>query len=64
MKFSPKVTILIIYGIDMLFSAVSIFYVLGDNQIAIIVYLILMTLLLYIVANTDILYEKKRKSKK
>ncbi|MDD5865112.1 MAG: MraY family glycosyltransferase [bacterium] len=64
MKFSPKVTILIIYGIDVLFSAVSIFYVLGDNQIAIIVYLILMTLLLYIVANTDILYEKKRKSKK
>ena len=50
MKFSPKVTILIIYGIDILFSAVSIFYVLGDNQIAIIVYLILMTLLLYIVA--------------
>ncbi|MGN1379335.1 MAG: MraY family glycosyltransferase [Bacilli bacterium] len=64
MKFSPKVTILIIYGIDMLFSAVSIFYVLGDNQIAIIVYLILMTLLLYIVVNTDILYEKKDKSKK
>ena len=64
MKFTPKVTILIIYGIDILFSAVSIFYVLGDNQIAIIVYLILMTLLLYIVANTDILYEKKRKSKK
>ena len=59
MKFSPKVTILIIYGIDILFSAVSVFYVLGDNQVSMIVYLIMMTLLLYIVVNTDILYDKK-----
>ncbi len=64
MKFSPKVTMLIIYGIDILFSTVSIFYVLGDNQVSMIVYLIMMTLLLYIVANTDILYEKKDKGKK
>ena len=64
MKFSPKVTILIIYGIDILFSAVSVFYVLGDNQVSMIVYLIMMTLLLYIVVNTDILYDKKDKTKK
>lgn len=64
MKFSPKITILIIYGIDILFSAVSVFYVLGDNQVSMIVYLIMMTLLLYIVVNTDILYDKKDKTKK
>ena len=63
MKFSPRVTMLIIYGIDILFSAVSIFYVLGDNQISMIVYLIMMTLLLYIVVNTDILYDKKDNDK-
>lgn len=57
MKFSPRVTILIIYGIDILFSAVSIFYVLGDNQLAIIIYFILLVILLYIVLNTDILFE-------
>lgn len=61
MKFSPRVTILIIYGISILFSAVSIFYVLGDNQLAIVIYFILMVLLLYIVVNTDILFEHKKK---
>ena len=50
--------------IDILFSAVSVFYVLGDNQVSMIVYLIMMTLLLYIVVNTDILYDKKDKTKK
>ena len=64
MKFSPRVTMLIIYGIDILFSAVSVFYVLGDNQISMIVYLIMMTLLLYIVVNTDILNDRKDKTKK
>lgn len=64
MKFSPRVSILIIYGINVLFSAVSIFYVLGDNQIAIVIYLILMILLLYIVVNTDILFEHKKNKEK
>jgi len=63
MKFSPRVSILIIYGINILFSAVSIFFVLGDNKLAIIIYVILMTLLLYIVVNTDILFEHKKKGK-
>ena len=61
MKFSPRVSILIIYGINILFSAVSIFFVLGDNQVAMIIYIILMILLLYIVVNTDILFEHNKK---
>ena len=63
MKFSPRITILIIYGINILFSAVSILYVLGDNQVAIYLYIILMLLLIYIVARTDILFDHKEKKK-
>lgn len=60
MKFSPRVTILIIYSISIMFSAVSIFYVLGDNKLAIIIYIVLMLLLIYIVINTNILFEHKK----
>ena len=63
MKFSPRKTILIIYGINILFSAVSIFYVVGDEYVAIVIYIILMVLLLYIVIHTDILFEHKKKEK-
>lgn len=64
MKFSTKKTVLIIYGINILFSAVSIFFVLGDNKIAMVIYFILMALLIYIVVSTDILFEHKKKGKK
>ena len=40
MKYSPTASILIIYAIDILFATVSIFYTLGDNQIAIAIYLL------------------------
>lgn len=63
MKFSPRVTILIIYAINIMFSAVTIFFVLGDNKIAIIIYIILMILLLIIVAKTDILFDHKKDKK-
>lgn len=61
MKYSPVASILIIYAIDILFATVSIFYTLGDNQIAIAIYIILMILLLFIVLRTDILFEHKKK---
>lgn len=65
MKYSPVASILIIYAIDILFAAISIFYCLGDNQIAIMIYVILMILLLFIVLKTDILFDhSKRKNKK
>lgn len=63
MKFSTRGTILTIYAVDILFSIVSIFFVLGDNQLAMVIYVILMIILLYIVINTDILYDKKEKKK-
>lgn len=64
MKFSQRKTIIIIYAISMIFSAVSIFYVLGDTQIAIAIYIALMILLLFFVLKTDILFEHNKKEKK
>ncbi len=63
MKFTQRKTILIIYAINIVFSIVSIFYVLGDNQIAIIIYLLLMILLLFFVLRTDILFDHHKKNR-
>ena len=64
MKYSPTASILIIYAIDILFASISIFYVLGDNKIAMAIYIILMILLLFIVIKTDILFDHSKKNKK
>lgn len=63
MKYSTVSSILIIYAIDITFAAVSIFYVLGDNQFAIAIYVILMILLLFVILRTDILFEHKKNKK-
>ena len=63
MKFSPKTSVLIIYLINILFAAVSIFYTLGDNISAMIIYILLMLLLLFIVLKTDILFDHKKGKK-
>ena len=60
MRYSPTKSILIIYLINIAFAAVSIFYILGDTQIAIAIYIILMILLLFVVLKTDILFEHSR----
>lgn len=64
MKFSQRTTVIIIYIINILFASVSIFYVLGDNKIAMAIYIGLMLVLLFIVLKTDILFEHKKKNKK
>ena len=61
---SPTKTVLLIYLINSLFSIVSILYVLGDNQQAIAMYVILMIFFLYLVLKTNILYEHKKKDKR
>ena len=61
MRYSPTKSILIIYAIDIAFAAVSIFYILGDNQIAIAIYIVLMILLLFVVLKTDILFDHSKK---
>jgi len=65
MKFSPRTSLIIIYLINIAFAAVSIFYALGDNKFAIVIYVLLMLLLLFIVLKTDILFDHhKDKNKK
>lgn len=63
MTSSPTKTILIVYFINALFSAISILYVLGDNKIAIVMYAILMIFFLFLVLKTNILFEHKNKDK-
>lgn len=61
MKFGVKSTVLIIYGINILFASVSIFYALGGADVAMAIYIVLMILLLFLVMKTDILFEHKKK---
>ena len=64
MKFGVRGTVLIIYGINLLFAAVSIFFVLGDSKMAMVIYIALMLLLLFLVLKTDILFNHKKKEEK
>ena len=62
MKFSHKNTVLIIYGINILFAIASVLYTLKDSQdvfIGRIIYGILMILVLWFVLKTDIITSKK-----
>lgn len=63
MKFGTRKTVLIIYFINILFSIVSIFYVVGDNKQAISLYIALMIMLLFLVLKTDILFQHKNKKR-
>ncbi len=75
-KFSQRKTVLIIYGVNILFSLSSILYAVGDRKLAIYLYVVLTVLILWIVLTTDILtdtakihihaisFKKKSKTKK
>ncbi len=64
MKFSTRSSLLIIYAIDILFAATSIFYALGDTSYSIIIYIGLMIIFLFIVLKTDILFKRSKESLK
>ena len=61
MKFSPKVTILIIYAITIAFSTISVLYSVHEKKNAMFIYIILMIILIIIVCKTDILFKHKNK---
>ena len=63
LNFSPRISILIIYFINILFSTASIFYAIGDQKLAIVIYLALMLALLFLILKTDILYKHKKRKK-
>ena len=60
MKFSTRVSVFLIYIINLLFSAVSILYALGDISYPVILYVALMIVFLFIVLKTDILFPKRK----
>ncbi len=62
LKFSQRKTVLIIYFVDLLFAASSIFYVLGDFEYGLIIYIILFILTLVLILKTDIIRERNKKS--
>lgn len=64
MTSSPTKSVLIIYVINILFSAISILYVLGDNAIAIALYIILMIFFLFLILKTNIVFEHSKKKGK
>jgi UDP-GlcNAc:undecaprenyl-phosphate GlcNAc-1-phosphate transferase len=63
MTSSPVKTILVIYLVNIIFSAISIFYCLGDNEIAIGLYILTMIFFIFLVLKTNILFEHKRQEK-
>lgn len=58
MNFSQRTTVLIIYGINILFALSSIFYTLKDPYLGIIIYVILFILVVWFVLHTTIISEK------
>lgn len=60
---STKKTVGIMYAIDALCAVISIFYALGDNQFAILLYIILLVVLVTLIFKTDILFAHQKKGK-
>lgn len=58
MNFSQRTTVLIIYVINILFSLASIFYMLKNSIVSIIIYIILFITVIWFVLNTSILSNK------
>jgi len=64
MTSSPTKSVLIIYFINIVFSAISVLYVLGDDKQAILIYIIVMIFFFFLVLKTNILFEHKKNRKK
>ncbi len=60
-NFSHRATVLIIYGIDILFALASIIYVLRDQKLGYIIYTILTVIVITFVLTTDIVVDEKHK---
>lgn len=60
MNFSQRTTVLIIYGINILFAAASIFYTIKDPVIGQIIYIIIFLLVIWFVFHTSIISDKSK----
>ncbi len=59
MKFDQRQTVLIIYGVDLLFASASIIYALGNPKLGYIIYGVLLLLVLWFVSKTNIILDHK-----
>ena len=57
---STRKTVLIMYSISLLCAVISIFYTLGNNNVAIVLYLMLMIIIAFLILKTDILFKKNK----
>ncbi len=64
MTSSPTKTVLLIYIINIIFSAISILFVLGDKKQAIAIYILVMIFFLFLLLKTNILFEHGHIKKK
>ena len=64
MNFSQRTTVLIIYGINILFALASIFYVLKDPIVGQIIYIIIFIIVIWFVLHTSIISEENPKRTK
>ncbi len=64
MQFSTRSSLILIYAINILFALVSILYAAGDTDYAMVLYICLMILFLFIVLKTDILFSHEKEKKK
>jgi len=64
MNFSQRTTVLIIYGINILFATASIFYTLKDPIVGQILYIIIFIIVLWFVLHTTIISDKTPKHTK
>ena len=58
MNFSHLTTVLIIYVIELLFAIASIFYILKDQQIGIIIYTVIFLIVVWFILHTSIISDK------
>ena len=61
---SPRKTVLIMYSITILCAGISLFYAFGDSQLAILLYVILLMIIIFLILNTNILFKQTKKSRK
>ena len=59
--FSKKSSLLVIYGVNILFSITTIFYVLGEKIEVAVCYVILIFIVLFLILKTDIIFDRKKK---
>lgn len=58
MNFSPTMTVIIIYIIDILFSLATILFMIKDQKTGIVIYLVLFILMIWFVFHTSIISDK------